>query len=78
MTLSRLVLWRHGETEHNAAGRMQGHFDSLLTDTGCATNGFDNFDKIWFWRTPTSKCEAEGNCVPYSQWDKEYRKVMGQ
>ncbi|HEX7659705.1 MAG TPA: histidine phosphatase family protein [Pseudonocardiaceae bacterium] len=34
MTLSRLVLWRHGETEHNAAGRMQGHFDSLLTDTG--------------------------------------------
>ncbi|MFT3671887.1 ABC transporter substrate-binding protein [Aestuariivirga sp.] len=50
----------------------------LLTDTGCATNGFDNFDKIWFWRTPTSKCEAEGNCVPYSQWDKEYRKVMGQ
>ncbi len=50
----------------------------LLTDTGCATNGFDNFDKIWFWRTPTSKCEAEGACVPYSQWDKEYRKVMGQ
>ncbi len=50
----------------------------LLTDTGCTTNGFDNFDKIWFWRTPTSKCEAEGACVPYSQWDKEYRKVMGQ
>jgi putative spermidine/putrescine transport system substrate-binding protein len=50
----------------------------LLTDTGCATNGFDNFDKIWFWRTPTAKCEAEGACVPYSQWDKEYRKVMGQ
>lgn len=52
--------------------------NALLTDTGCSTNGFDNFDKIWFWRTPTSKCEAEGNCVPYSQWDKEYRKVMGQ
>lgn len=34
MTLSRLVLWRHGETDHNAAGRMQGHFDSVLTDTG--------------------------------------------
>lgn len=34
MTLRRLVLWRHGETEHNATGRMQGHFDSALTQTG--------------------------------------------
>lgn len=52
--------------------------NALLTDAGCDTNGFGNFEKIWFWRTPTSKCEAEGACVPYSQWDKEYRKVMGQ
>lgn len=52
--------------------------NALLTDTGCATNGFDNFDKIWFWRTPTAKCEADGGCVPYSQWDKKYREVMGQ
>ena len=52
--------------------------NALLTDAGCATNGFDNFDKIWFWRTTTSKCEAEGNCIPYSQWDKAYRQVMGQ
>ena len=52
--------------------------NALLTDAGCATNGFDNFDKIWFWRTPTAKCEAEGNCVPYSQWDKAYREVMSQ
>lgn len=34
MTLSRLVLWRHGETEYNATGRMQGHLDSMLTETG--------------------------------------------
>ncbi|GLZ34053.1 phosphoglycerate mutase [Lentzea sp. NBRC 105346] len=34
MTLSRLVLWRHGETEYNATGRMQGHLDSALTETG--------------------------------------------
>ena len=40
--------------------------NALLTDDGCATNGFDNFDKIWFWRTPTAKCEQEGKCVPYS------------
>ena len=51
--------------------------NALLTDAGCATNGSENFDKIWFWRTPTSKCEA-GGCVPYSQWDKAYREVMSQ
>jgi glucosyl-3-phosphoglycerate phosphatase len=30
----RLVLVRHGETDYNATGRMQGHFDSHLTQTG--------------------------------------------
>jgi len=30
----RLVLWRHGETDYNAAGRMQGHLDSALTPRG--------------------------------------------
>ncbi|MGH3751603.1 MAG: histidine phosphatase family protein [Pseudonocardiaceae bacterium] len=34
MTLQRLVLWRHGETDYNAALRMQGHLDSQLTATG--------------------------------------------
>ena len=34
MTLRRVVLWRHGETDHNAAGRWQGHLDSALTPTG--------------------------------------------
>ncbi|MGH3913953.1 MAG: histidine phosphatase family protein [Pseudonocardiaceae bacterium] len=34
MTLSRLVLWRHGETDYNAALRMQGQFDSQLTAKG--------------------------------------------
>ena len=34
MTLRRLVLWRHGETDFNAAGRMQGHYDSALTEVG--------------------------------------------
>ncbi|MBW4720859.1 histidine phosphatase family protein [Saccharothrix obliqua] len=34
MTLHRLVLWRHGETDYNATGRMQGHLDSALTETG--------------------------------------------
>ncbi len=36
MSLTRLVLVRHGETDYNAAGRMQGHLDSQLTDRGLA------------------------------------------
>ncbi|GAA4017560.1 histidine phosphatase family protein [Allokutzneria multivorans] len=36
MTLQRLVLWRHGETGHNATGRIQGHLDALLNDAGFA------------------------------------------
>lgn len=34
MTLRRIVLWRHGETDYNASGRMQGQLDSLLTQVG--------------------------------------------
>lgn len=34
MTLRRLVLWRHGETDYNASGRMQGQLDSMLTEVG--------------------------------------------
>lgn len=50
----------------------------LLTVTGCATNGFDNFEHIWFWRTPTAKCEKESACVPYSQWAKDYIAILGK
>ncbi len=34
MTLNRLVLWRHAETDYNVAGRIQGHLDSDLTPVG--------------------------------------------
>jgi 2,3-bisphosphoglycerate-dependent phosphoglycerate mutase/probable phosphoglycerate mutase len=34
VTLSRLILVRHGETEYNSVGRMQGQLDSELTGTG--------------------------------------------
>jgi broad specificity phosphatase PhoE len=27
-------MWRHGETDYNATGRMQGHLDSVLTEVG--------------------------------------------
>lgn len=36
MSLRRLVLLRHGQTDFNAAGRMQGHLDSVLTESGLA------------------------------------------
>lgn len=51
--------------------------NALLTDTGCATNGFDNFDKIWFWRTPTAECsDGKGGCVPYSKWVEAYVGII--
>jgi putative spermidine/putrescine transport system substrate-binding protein len=52
--------------------------NALLTDAGCATNGFDNFEKIWFWRTPRAKCEQEGTCVPYAKWAKDYIAILGK
>jgi putative spermidine/putrescine transport system substrate-binding protein len=52
--------------------------NELLTDEGCAYNGFDNFDQIKFWRTPTAKCATQADaCVPYSRWVSDYIGVMG-
>ena len=34
MTLRRLILLRHGQTDYNVDGRMQGHLDSNLTAEG--------------------------------------------
>ena len=52
--------------------------NELLTDAGCATNGFDNFAKIAFWRTPVSKCTTqEAGCVPYYRWVTDYIAILG-
>jgi len=48
----------------------------LLGADGCKTNGFDNFDKIKFWKTPVAKCDA-GTCVPYYRWVSDYVAVIG-
>lgn len=46
----------------------------LLGAEGCKTNGFDNFDKIAFWKNP----QAEGGkFVPYSRWTQDYIAIMG-
>ena len=34
--------------------------NELLTDEGCATNGFEDFDKIKFWKTPVSQVRKPG------------------
>ncbi|WP_137974250.1 putative ABC transporter substrate-binding protein YdcS [Pseudomonas sp. F(2018)] len=48
--------------------------NALLGAEGCKTNGFDNFDKIAFWKTP----QAEGGkYVPYSRWTQDYIAIMG-
>jgi putative spermidine/putrescine transport system substrate-binding protein len=51
--------------------------NELLTDEGCNTNGFDNFEKIKFWKTPVSKCASQGECVPYYRWVSDYIGVIG-
>ena len=53
--------------------------NELLTDAGCSTNGFDNFDNIWFWRTPIAECSTgKGGCVPYSKWVEAYVGIISQ
>ena len=48
--------------------------NALLTDEGCKTNGFDNFEQVAFWKTP----QAEGGkYVPYSRWTQDYIAIMG-
>ena len=80
--------------EHSLAPKVQGDVSAwfgslpvvpaackgneLLTDEGCKTNGYDNFDKIKFWKTPVSKCVTQNDqCVPYYRWVSDYIGVIG-
>jgi putative spermidine/putrescine transport system substrate-binding protein len=52
--------------------------NALLTDTGCQTNGSDQFDKIYFWKTPSGTCpDGKPDCVPYYEWATSYIAVIG-
>ncbi len=52
--------------------------NALLGPEGCKKNGVENFDKIWFWRTPETSCDTPlGRCVPYSRWATDYVAIMG-
>ena len=49
----------------------------MQTAEGCATNGFDDFEKVAFWTTPVSQCASQGECVPYYRWVSDYIGVIG-
>jgi putative spermidine/putrescine transport system substrate-binding protein len=52
--------------------------NELLGADGCKNNGYENFEKLKFWRTPEAKCAShtEG-CVPYSRWVTDYVAITG-
>lgn len=49
----------------------------MQTAEGCTKNGMDDFERIKFWQTPVSKCESQGECVPYYRWVSDYIGVIG-
>jgi putative spermidine/putrescine transport system substrate-binding protein len=51
--------------------------NKLLTDEGCARNGMNEFERIWFWRTPVTNCGGGRTCVPYYRWVTDYIAILG-
>ncbi len=54
--------------------------NELLGPDGCVNNGLNDFDKIWWWRTPTADCsdtDPTTECVPYHEWVTNYIAVIG-
>jgi putative spermidine/putrescine transport system substrate-binding protein len=51
---------------------------TLLGADGCKTNGFNDFDKIFFWKTPVADCgNGQSNCVTYDRWTEEFTAIVG-
>ncbi len=52
--------------------------NALLKDDGCKRQGYDDFAKISFWKTPTTQCASGNNqCIPYHKWVSDYIAVLG-
>jgi len=52
--------------------------NALLGDEGCKRQGLDSFERIAFWRTPTTQCKTQNNqCVPYHKWVSDYIAILG-
>ena len=75
---------RHG-IEEDVMGLLPGQpgndacqGNALLGEKGCETNGFGEFEKIAFWRTPKADCgNGRTDCVPYHEWVTNYIAVIG-
>ena len=56
-----------------------GGASELLGTEGCAANGFDTFDQIYFWKTPIADCgNGDTSCVTYDRWTEEFTAIVGQ
>ena len=51
--------------------------NALLGEGGCKTNGFEQFDRVQFWKTPVADCGNGRRCVPYKQWAEDYIAIIG-
>jgi putative spermidine/putrescine transport system substrate-binding protein len=52
--------------------------NKLLGDEGCARQGYNDFARISFWKTPTTQCTTQNNqCIPYHKWASDYIAVLG-
>lgn len=50
-----------------------------LGKEGCKANGYDTFDKIYFWKTPIADCgNGKNDCVTYDRWTEEFTAIVGQ
>jgi len=51
--------------------------NKLLGPNGCEVNGFKNFHRIRYWKTPVANCGGGRECVPYHEWVTNYIAVIG-
>src|SRR5262245_57057844 len=79
--------------EHSVSAKVQGDLaawfgsvpvnlaackgNPLLKDDGCAKQGLNECERIWFWRTPVTNCSGGRTCVPYYRWVSDYIAVLG-
>ena len=83
-------LWMEHSLNIEAAGRPVGlvrlgaggagclhRATGMLTTKDASANGIEEFERIWFWRTPVANCPQGGACVPYYRWVTDYIAVIG-
>jgi putative spermidine/putrescine transport system substrate-binding protein len=51
--------------------------NALLSDKGCENHGYNEFERISFWRTPVANCGGGRTCVPYYRWVSDYIAILG-